>query len=406
MMNLDPGNRLVRPTKVADAAVHAAWILVVDDSASQRELIQAHLHAAGFANLAFAESGARALESISKLTPDLVILDVNMPGMSGLEVCRKLRQSPETSDMPILISTTVTATRQWNDIFAAGASDIVTKPVNRSELAARVCVQLERRLLERRMDEYLEQLQMELSAARKMQLALVPSDAERQSISAEAGVSIGTFTGTYFDIGGDCWGLRRIDEGRIGVYMADFSGHGISAAINVFRLHLLLDQLKSVWANPLALTATLNARLVTLLPRGQFAAWIYGVLDRTAGVFRYCNAGLPPPIFCAGEGAEPTQSGNYGLPLGIDAAAQYTLAVAPLQAGGFLFLRSDGVDDLVDASGERIGADAVFTLVARRANTASAQSLIDQVCGDILSHGETGVRDDISALCIRRNLDS
>ncbi len=112
-------------------------ILVVDDNAQNLELIQAYLEDVDCRTVA-ARDGIEALDLVAKTKPDLVLLDVMMPKMSGFEVCRRLKKDPATSDIPVIM---VTALNEFGDIergIDSGTDDFVSKPVNRLELLTRV----------------------------------------------------------------------------------------------------------------------------------------------------------------------------------------------------------------------------------------------------------------------------
>jgi len=112
-------------------------VLVVDDNQQNLELIQAYLEDVE-CETAAARDGLEALEMVTRRKPDLVLLDVMMPKMSGFEVCRRLKNSPETSDIPVIM---VTALNEFGDIergIDSGTDDFVSKPINRLELLTRV----------------------------------------------------------------------------------------------------------------------------------------------------------------------------------------------------------------------------------------------------------------------------
>ncbi|HPY51478.1 MAG TPA: response regulator [Sedimentisphaerales bacterium] len=112
-------------------------ILVVDDTAQNLELIQAYLEDVDCRTVA-ARDGIEALDLVAKTKPDLVLLDVMMPKMSGFEVCRRLKKDPATNDIPVIM---VTALNEFGDIergIDSGTDDFVSKPVNRLELLTRV----------------------------------------------------------------------------------------------------------------------------------------------------------------------------------------------------------------------------------------------------------------------------
>jgi two-component system, OmpR family, KDP operon response regulator KdpE len=120
----------------------SAGILIVDDAQQVRRVLRAALSSAGY-TIYEAGTGEEALEAIRKTTPDAILLDVNMPGMGGLEACREIRRS---LDVPILMLTVRNAERDKVLALDAGADDYVVKPFGMQELLARIRAALRRRV--------------------------------------------------------------------------------------------------------------------------------------------------------------------------------------------------------------------------------------------------------------------
>ena len=112
-------------------------ILIVDDTETGREILEALLQSSTY-QLAFACNGPEALTKAEELTPDLILLDVMMPGMDGFEVCRRLRTNPRLADIPIILVTALDDRQARLHGIEAGADDFVTKPFDHAELRARV----------------------------------------------------------------------------------------------------------------------------------------------------------------------------------------------------------------------------------------------------------------------------
>lgn len=116
---------------------HTGTILIVDDEPVGRETLEGLLASPHY-QLVFASSGTEALSHAQTISPDLVLLDVMMPGMDGFEVCRRLRASPPLSEVPILLVTALDDRDSRLEGIAAGADDFITKPFDRAELRLRV----------------------------------------------------------------------------------------------------------------------------------------------------------------------------------------------------------------------------------------------------------------------------
>ncbi len=117
-------------------------ILIVEDEPAIRELIRLTLESSGYPNLYEAEDGEDALRSARSVLPDLILLDLMLPGMDGLSVCRKLKEDAETKSIPVIM---LTARSEESDIVLGlemGACDYMTKPFSRKILTARVRAQL------------------------------------------------------------------------------------------------------------------------------------------------------------------------------------------------------------------------------------------------------------------------
>lgn len=112
-------------------------ILIVDDVPKNLQVLGNILRNKNY-KIAAATGGRQAVDMVDKIRPDLVLLDIMMPGMDGFEVCKEIKSRPETAGIPIIFLTAKTATDDIVKGFSAGAVDYVTKPFNAAELLARV----------------------------------------------------------------------------------------------------------------------------------------------------------------------------------------------------------------------------------------------------------------------------
>lgn len=115
-----------------------AKVLIVDDNEQNVELLEAYLEDVDGAQTTTARDGREALRAVSVDRPDLILLDIMMPNMSGFEVCKQLKEDPATRDIPIIIVTALNESGDYERGMDSGADDFLTRPFNRVEFVARV----------------------------------------------------------------------------------------------------------------------------------------------------------------------------------------------------------------------------------------------------------------------------
>ena len=143
-------------------------VLVVDDNQQNLELLQVYLEDVDCQSIPACD-GPEALDIIAKNPPDLILLDVMMPKMSGFEVCRRIKNDPKTSDIPVIM---VTALNEFGDIERAidsGTDDFLSKPVNKLELLTRIKTMLKLKHLSDKLERtlaYLSEIEKQAQMAK------------------------------------------------------------------------------------------------------------------------------------------------------------------------------------------------------------------------------------------------
>src|SRR3954467_11502546 len=132
-------------------------VLVVDDNEPNRELIQAYLEDLD-CEVRSAQDGAEALREVESRQPDLILLDVMMPRMSGFQACSRIKSSPQTRDIPVIMITALNEVGDVERAVESGADDFLSKPVNKLELLTRVRSLLRVRQLKRQLDAALAEV--------------------------------------------------------------------------------------------------------------------------------------------------------------------------------------------------------------------------------------------------------
>ena len=120
-----------------DPATTPNRILIADDNQQNRELVEAYLSDEDYL-IEMANDGQHTLTQVEAFQPDLILLDIMMPKMSGFEVCQKLKSQPQTQSIPVLMITALRETADIEKAVDAGADDFLSKPVNRIDLKTRV----------------------------------------------------------------------------------------------------------------------------------------------------------------------------------------------------------------------------------------------------------------------------
>jgi signal transduction histidine kinase/DNA-binding response OmpR family regulator len=164
-------------------AAVANTVLVVDDTPSNLQVLFAYLEYAGFTVL-LAQNGQRALQIINFLRPDLILLDILMPDINGLEVCRQLKNQVATQEIPIIFLTALSETEHKIQGFAVGGVDYITKPIDRQEVIARIKTHLALRHTRQNLLTRNQELQREIKSRQQIEIKL------KQALNSEASIRL------------------------------------------------------------------------------------------------------------------------------------------------------------------------------------------------------------------------
>ncbi|MBO6503335.1 MAG: SpoIIE family protein phosphatase [Kordiimonadaceae bacterium] len=399
--NSPESNPVPGRNKALPEGVSSAHILVVDDMPLMRKMIGMCLERGGFHNISFAEDGDEALDQIAESQPDLVILDLNMPRVSGYDVCKQLRADDRTANLPILVQSASETAEERVEVFAVGATDFVSKPINHPELLARVCMHLENRFLIRSLSDFQDMMQSELKMAREMQHSLLPETQVIEEVETVSDAKIEAFYKASFELGGDLWGTWPLPGNKLGIYVLDVTGHGVGAALNTFSLHATMARFEDKKLDPAAFMDALNSSLVGSFQLGRFATMFYAVLDCQSHELLYAGAGAPRPIIFGANGSRTLDSS--GLPIAIVKSATYENKTDRLEPGESLFCYSDVLVEAEQPDGSMLGEEGLVQWIEEASTASGRGSSVKHLLDRFYEGQDENLPDDLTAVAIHRN---
>lgn len=368
-------------------------ILMADDAHTDRVLMRHICEEAGCTELEEAKDGFEALEKINAWKPDLVLLDMNMPKMSGIELCRRLREEDRTNDTVIMVQTSFDNHTLKAQAFDAGVTDFIAKPLDARELVARATAHLERRQLLRAMEQNFARIEEELREAIILQNLLLPSEATSAAIRTRHGIDIAHYFHPASELGGDYLMVRETGDNRVTLIMADISGHGITSALYAFALHTILEDQRLAAMNPSDALAYINMRMRPLFATGKFATLFYGVIDTSLRTLTYAAAASPAPVLFSGGKVKLLNTQGYLI--GALDNATYLSRAYKLNPGDVLFLYSDALLENRNTAGAFMRESDLVAMLAERLDADAPRILRDVLTGFFSEH-KSPLLDDLS----------
>ncbi|CAK0773858.1 phosphoserine phosphatase RsbU/P [Azospirillaceae bacterium] len=381
--------------------VEEALILIVDDTELNRDVLKGVLQKKGFRNIICVESGEAALVLVATDEPDCILLDVLMPGIDGFETCRRLRADKRFLRTPIIIQTALMGQEDRRRAFAAGASDIVSKPLDAAEIEARVRLHLSNSLLYRRLSSYHARVEAELQEARTLIEAAALPQAGMMVEAARFGVSLSQAYLPCSAIGGDFWKTWILNDKQMAILFVDVSGHGVSAALRMFAVNTLISPPPSCSADPAQMTAYLDQRLCDCgQAQGQYVAGIYGIIDIKRHIFCYVGGGLRDGFILRGDGGIDRVKMS-GLPFGLVENLSRTPREASFGVGDTLLLYSDALVECAEPDGVPTSEEELHDWIQAQRKDAPKSGLAPWLAERFLTDFGVGIRDDLLIVSAR-----
>lgn len=379
-------------------------VLLVDDSSTMRRMISSLLADQGYEVKTAVDGNDGLAKAREAPVPELILTDFEMPELDGPGLCRALKQDPELRKLPVLMLTTLGEAKSKVEGLDAGADDYIQKPKSPGdieELYARIrahfrLADIGRELAERNrlLEAAHKKLHFELELARKVQGALMPRPPQPRGI-----LKVAVKYKPANQLGGDVYDFYRLEENRLGVLVADVSGHGVNSAMLSGMVKALSAGLSIAVLEPGELLAGLDVALEQYFPEGYFCTGFYLIADEETGLVRYAGVGHPPAMIVGPNGPRMLES-NPGL-LGVGMVDGTAGAADRLSPGESLVIYTDGLPDAMDTSDVLFG-EVRLKEILQSYHGADPAEILDQVEKAVTQHTFPGsAADDINMVVLQ-----
>jgi len=437
-------------------AASEAVILIVEDSVTQAMMLW-HLLERHDYRVKVAANGREAIDALEAEAPTLVITDINMPGMDGYELCRRIKDHPKWNQIPVILLTSLSDPKDILRGLECGADNFTVKPYDDEFLLSRIQYVLKNLELRRsgvaaeateiyfaghkykltterihsidlllstyemavqrnleltKAKEQLElqaqelrkkntQMNEDLAMARELQTAFLPRYFPVFPASASPEQSAIQFCHRYStttELGGDFFDILAVSDTEGGILICDVMGHGVRAALVTAIARGLVEELKPVADDPGKFLTELNRSLCAILKQTVtpvFMTGFYLVADVARGELRYANAGHPAPFHVQRilKTVEPLRRTKPGPVLGLFEQSVYSMDRCALHPRDMVMFFTDGLYEVASPDGELFTMEQLIEAVRHRLELPAPQ-LFDELLAEINAFANTTAFDD------------
>lgn len=386
-------------TDISSVHESGARVMIVDDDIINLQLLLNQLKKDGYSVTSFT-GGEQAIESIeSGDNYDVVLLDVMMPVISGYEVLSRIRERFTSHELPVIMLTARNSTQDIITGINLGANDYITKPFDRDVLLARVKSYISLKKAVKEQTEYIA-VKQELEIAKKIQLAILP-----HRVPVASDLSIGTRYEPMREIGGDFYDFLQPDDRRLGVLIADVTGHGVPAALISSMVKVSYYMSADHLENPAMLLEKMNSTLIDHI-YGRYITAFYAFIDLYRMKMTFSSAAHWPMYLHNRETGTFRELYVKGKLIGLVREAQYKNVEIDISRGDRLVLFSDGIIEERNSAKERISEAKIKEIVTGNPNL-SPEQVIDSIFNYIYSwsggYYESGLEDDATMVVVDIN---
>ncbi len=393
-------------------------VLVCDDEGLTASWLCTCLSLMGYDVVGKAQSGIEAVESVQSLKPDVVLMDVDMPGMDGIQATHRIM---ETAPTAVVILTGFSEDVLVDRALAAGAMAFLVKPVLDTQLRPALTMAHQRfqqaqahsaalRKLETEHAEAMRAarvsrelrtlLEQEREAARRLVEMFLPRPPELPGFTLACLYEPASASA---QVGGDFYDFFPIDAERHAIVLGDVCGKGMAAASYTSLARHMLRAYAAEDPSPARVLPRLNRALCDQMSREcAFLTLVYGLLHLPTGRFAYATGGHPPPVLGRLRASEAEVLPTTGGLLGMLPEMNYREEESCLEEGDTLVLYTDGLSEAHQVTGRLFGVYGIRRVVHSLRHAPVAE-LTASLMAEAEGHGGGSLRDDAAVLVLRRS---
>jgi serine phosphatase RsbU (regulator of sigma subunit) len=403
-------------------------VLVVDDTPENIDLLDGVLNQDY--KIKAALNGEKALKIAgSENPPDIILLDIMMPGMDGYEVCRRLKSEVKTQDIPVIFVTSMREVEDETKGLEVGAIDYITKPISPAIVKARVKNHLELKeareylknqneILELRVEERTrevldlqrvefelraaqEKVENELNIAAQIQRSILPSDFPAFPEHDE--FDLYAMMRPAREVGGDFYDFFFIDDDHLAVIIADVSDKGVPAALFMMISRTVFRSIARQRKSPSQVLTKTNDLLCEGNDTGMFVTAFLAYYHLPTGRLTYSNGGHNPALLFGPNGVWRELAHKHGPALGVRPGLTYKEDVDTLEPGQIIVLYTDGVTEASSPQDELFGVDR-FTKLVCSCESLKLSQMFNHIDKDLKEFQQGNQFDDTTVLALKREV--
>jgi len=399
-------------------------IMIIDDTVENLSLLNKLLSEQGYEVSLFPKAEL-AMQAVELNTPDLILLDINMPGMNGFEFCERIKKNEKYQEIPIIFLSAMQNIKDKLNAFQTGGIDYITKPFQFDEVLIRVKTHIKMRLQQQQLEENYHKLQELEKRVEKRTVELeVSNKALEESLTKlqkdeEAGrlvqfkmlpknnIAIGDYKFEYclrpsLYMSGDFVDYFDINEDYAAFYITDVSGHGAASAFVTFLLKSFVNSCRDnyyakhddIIINPAALLSKFNKSLHKEKLE-KYITLFYGVLVKNENKLLFANGGhFPFPFLC--HDGEVEWLAEKSTPVGMFGFSKYNNVHLTLPDNFTFTIFSDGILEIIPEEKIKLQIEYLKNMVNDK--NLNFPKLID----NLTVGGNAPIMDDITILSLKR----